>query len=96
MICKNRWIGLKKAIKDKERIIIYGDYDVDGVTGTAILVLILQELGAEISYRLPNRQGEGYGLNINTINELKLVDTKIINYCGLRNFVLKRWLCEYG
>jgi single-stranded-DNA-specific exonuclease len=69
---------IKKAIKDKERIIIYGDYDVDGVTGTAILVLILQELGAEISYRLPNRQGEGYGLNINMINELKLVDTKLL------------------
>ncbi len=69
---------IKKAITEGERIIIYGDYDVDGVTGTAILVLILQELGANISYRLPNRQGDGYGLNPATITEIKAVDTKLL------------------
>jgi single-stranded-DNA-specific exonuclease len=69
---------IKQAIKNQERIIIYGDYDVDGVTGTAIMVLILQQIGAQISYRLPNRQGDGYGLNANVINEMKQVDTKLL------------------
>lgn len=67
-----------KAIKEEERIIIYGDYDVDGVTGTAIMVLILEELGAKISYRLPNRQGDGYGLNNNVITEIQEVGTKLL------------------
>lgn len=69
---------IKKAIKDQERIMIYGDYDVDGVTGTAIMVLALQELGAEVSYRLPNRQGDGYGLNPSVINEIKEVGTGLL------------------
>jgi single-stranded-DNA-specific exonuclease len=69
---------IKKAVENKERIMIYGDYDVDGVTGTAIMVLVLQEIGAEVSYRLPNRQGDGYGLNAKVINEMHEVDTKLL------------------
>ena len=69
---------VQRAIKNGERIIIFGDYDVDGVTGTAIMVLILQKLGANVSYRLPNRMGDGYGLNANVIEECKEVDTGLL------------------
>ena len=51
-----------KAVKKKERIIIYGDYDVDGITGTAILYQILKEVGAKVIPILPDRN-TGYGLN---------------------------------
>jgi single-stranded-DNA-specific exonuclease len=54
---------IHRAIRDRKRICIYGDYDVDGVTGTAILWQCLKLLGAETSYYIPNRVDEGYGLN---------------------------------
>ena len=46
---------------------VYGDYDVDGVTGTAILFLCLKMLGADVSYYVPHRIEEGYGLNSEAI-----------------------------
>jgi single-stranded-DNA-specific exonuclease len=51
------------AIRDKRRIVIYGDYDADGMTGTAILIICLRLLGADVSYYVPNRLEEGYGLS---------------------------------
>lgn len=58
--------------KSNEEIVIYGDYDVDGVTSTSILYMFLKEQGYKVSYYIPNRQAEGYGLNkaaIKQINE---------------------------
>jgi single-stranded-DNA-specific exonuclease len=54
---------LHQAIRDGRRITIYGDYDADGVTATAILLLCLKQLGAKADYYIPNRIDEGYGLN---------------------------------
>ncbi|HLN63508.1 MAG TPA: single-stranded-DNA-specific exonuclease RecJ, partial [Symbiobacteriaceae bacterium] len=51
-------------------IMVYGDYDVDGVTGTTILVLALRALGASVSYYIPNRFSEGYGLNVGALEEI--------------------------
>lgn len=51
----------KKAIDTKEKIMIFGDYDVDGVSGTAILVDFLQLVGANVHYTLPHREKDGYG-----------------------------------
>jgi single-stranded-DNA-specific exonuclease len=51
------------AIDARQRIVIYGDYDVDGMSGTAILYTCLKLLGAEVSYYVPHRVDEGYGLN---------------------------------
>ncbi len=51
------------AISNEERILIYGDYDADGVTSTALLIRALRELGADCSYYIPNRFHEGYGPN---------------------------------
>lgn len=59
-----------KAIIDKRRICVYGDYDVDGVTGTSILLRVLGKLGASVESHVPHRQSEGYGLNAERIREL--------------------------
>ncbi|CAN5341770.1 single-stranded-DNA-specific exonuclease RecJ [soil metagenome] len=52
-----------KAIRDKEKICIFGDYDADGVTGTAILVSLIERLGGSAEFYIPHRMEEGYGLN---------------------------------
>ncbi|MCK4403888.1 MAG: single-stranded-DNA-specific exonuclease RecJ [candidate division Zixibacteria bacterium] len=52
-----------RALKEKEKIMIFGDYDVDGITSTSLLFLVLNKLGAEVNYYLPNRLIEGYGLS---------------------------------
>ncbi len=54
---------VKRAIRDGERVVVYGDYDVDGTTGTSLLLKILGEIGARVSYYIPNRLKEGYGLS---------------------------------
>ena len=55
------------AVEAHQRIVIYGDYDVDGMSGTAILYLCLKLLGAEVSYYVPHRVDEGYGLNCEAV-----------------------------
>jgi single-stranded-DNA-specific exonuclease len=59
------------AIVRHERIAVYGDYDVDGVTATALLTQVLVSLGAEMIPYIPNRFEEGYGLNVQAVHELK-------------------------
>lgn len=54
---------INQALDKKERILVYGDYDADGVTSTSILVSALRELGAEVGWYIPNRFTEGYGPN---------------------------------
>lgn len=61
---------LHRAIQTKQRICIYGDYDVDGTTGTAILLGLLQRLGANVEEYIPLRLEEGYGLNSEALRQL--------------------------
>ncbi len=61
---------LHAAAANRRRIVVYGDYDVDGMTGTAILWLCLKLLGAEVRYYIPNRIDEGYGLNSEAVRAL--------------------------
>lgn len=58
------------AVRDKKKIVIYGDYDADGMTGTAILIICLRLLGADVSYYVPNRLEEGYGLSDEALKTL--------------------------
>jgi single-stranded-DNA-specific exonuclease len=51
------------ALRDNQKMMIFGDYDVDGITATSLLFLVLNRLGADVSYYLPNRLIEGYGLS---------------------------------
>lgn len=55
------------AIKKKEKILVFGDYDVDGITSTSLLLVALLPLGAAINYYLPNREKEGYGLSVSVV-----------------------------
>lgn len=66
-----------KAIEKSQRIMIFGDYDVDGITGTAILMRALRKLGANVSYRLPHRIEDGYGLREKFIREFAKLDVKL-------------------
>jgi len=59
---------LSKAIDEKEKILIYGDYDVDGTTATALLLLFLKKLGAEVDFYVNDRKTEGYGVGLTGIN----------------------------
>ncbi|MFC1632286.1 single-stranded-DNA-specific exonuclease RecJ [Candidatus Omnitrophota bacterium] len=54
---------IKKAIAKHEKIMVWGDYDIDGITSVALLTLVLKKLGARVTHYLPNRLEEGYGLN---------------------------------
>ncbi len=69
---------VQKAIREHERITIYGDYDVDGVTSVCTLYLYLKSKGADVGYYIPNRAGEGYGVSIPAIESLKENGTKLI------------------
>jgi single-stranded-DNA-specific exonuclease len=59
------------GLRQNEKIMIYGDYDVDGITATALLFLVFNRLGAQVDYYLPNRLTEGYGLSEDGIMEAK-------------------------
>ncbi len=59
-----------KAIKEKEKIIIYGDYDVDGITSITVLKSFLEERGVQVEAYIPNRLEEGYGLNKPAIEKI--------------------------
>ena len=59
-----------KAIENQEKVIIYGDYDVDGITSTTVLKKFFKDLGLEVSYYIPNRLNEGYGLNKKAIDNI--------------------------
>lgn len=69
---------IRQAIADGENILIYGDYDADGVSSTSIMIHTLQRLGAEFSYYIPNRFHEGYGLNKPALQLAKEHDVSLI------------------
>jgi single-stranded-DNA-specific exonuclease len=78
---------IRIAVEKEEPIAIYGDYDVDGVTSTALLVEMLTLLNANVRGYIPNRFEEGYGLNNNALDELKANGVKLVITvdCGIRS-----------
>ncbi len=62
---------IQEAIDRKENVVIYGDYDVDGITSSAILYKFLKGLGLNVSYYIPNRVDEGYGINILALQKIR-------------------------
>jgi single-stranded-DNA-specific exonuclease len=78
---------LQQAVEGQEPIAVYGDYDVDGVTGTALLTLALQSLGANVRAYIPNRFDEGYGLNVEALDSLLAEGVRLIITvdCGIRS-----------
>lgn len=69
---------LIRAIANKEKVLIYGDYDADGITSVVILYRFLKELNSEVSYYIPDRVEEGYGLKNPLIDHFKNKDIKLI------------------
>lgn len=78
---------IQAAIEQGELIVIYGDYDADGVTATALLSQVLLHLGANVRPYIPNRFEEGYGLNMEALERLSQEDCKLIITvdCGIRS-----------
>ena len=62
---------IQKAINENEIITVYGDYDADGVTSCSVLVKCLVSLGGNVNYYIPERETEGYGINLNSIDVIK-------------------------
>src|SRR5687767_12463851 len=78
---------IQYALEHQEPIAIYGDYDVDGVTATALLVQALEGLGANVRGYIPNRFDEGYGLNKDALEALQADGVKLVISvdCGIRS-----------
>ncbi len=67
-----------EAIQNREKITIYGDYDVDGITASSLLYMFLKEQGALVDVYIPKREDEGYGLNIDALQKLFSMGTKLL------------------
>jgi single-stranded-DNA-specific exonuclease len=78
---------LVKAINEHHEIAVYGDYDVDGISGAALLVQVLRSLGGKVQVYIPDRFTEGYGLNIPAVDHLKGLGVQLIVTvdCGIRS-----------
>lgn len=78
---------LESAIHNGEQVVVYGDYDADGVTATALLVQSLQSLGGQARDYIPDRFEEGYGLNVQALRNLKESGAKVVVSvdCGIRS-----------
>jgi single-stranded-DNA-specific exonuclease len=69
---------IRRHIDAGRRITVHGDYDVDGVCSSAVLVRALRRLGADVDWYLPDRQSDGYGLNVDTVARLAARGTKLL------------------
>ena len=78
---------LRRAIQQREPVAVYGDYDVDGVTATALLVQTLAALGADARPYIPDRVDEGYGLHVEALKKLKDAGARVVVTvdCGIRS-----------
>ena len=69
---------ISRALDGFEKIAVYGDYDADGVTATAMLYSYLESCGGDVIYYIPEREGEGYGLNLGAVDALRAQGVKLI------------------
>ena len=75
---------IRDSIARGEEIVVFGDYDVDGVTATAILMTYLRKQGARVTFYIPDRHGEGYGLNMDAIGKIASRSKLLITVdCGI-------------
>lgn len=89
---------IQKAVQGKEKILIYGDYDVDGITSIALLFFILCKMGACVETFIPNRLEEGYGLNLRAVElaREKGVSLLITVDCGINSLKEVEYANECG
>ena len=81
--------ALHEAIVEQRKIYVYGDYDADGMTSTAILVRCIKLLGGKVAYYVPNRLDDGYGLNRDTVEKLHQRGAELIVTvdCGINSLI---------
>jgi single-stranded-DNA-specific exonuclease len=79
--------AIQQAVAAGTPVTVYGDYDVDGVTATALLVRVLERLGARVEFFIPNRFNDGYGLHLECVQELAARGPRLIVTvdCGVRS-----------
>jgi single-stranded-DNA-specific exonuclease len=87
-----------KSVSDQEKVLIWGDYDVDGTTGTVLLRKVLHRLGVQTGFHIPNRFTEGYGINIPALERAKADGFSLVISvdCGIRSFEPLEWAKENG
>ena len=87
---------IDQAIRSREKIVVYGDYDVDGITATAILWHAITLLGGDVDYYIPKRLEEGYGLNSEALKQLADAGAKLIVSvdCGITAIDEAKSLCN--
>lgn len=69
---------INQSVENGERIIVFGDYDVDGISAAAIVFQVLKKIGAQVSYRIPHRVNDGYGLTEKFIEDFQNNDVKLL------------------
>ena len=89
---------IQKAIEVGEKILVWGDYDVDGTTGTVVLRKAIEILGGESGFHVPHRFKEGYGINIPALEKAKERGYKVVISvdCGITSFAPIAWAKENG
>ncbi len=89
---------LLEAIQAGEKIVVYGDYDVDGVTASVIMIQLLRKLGADVESFIPDRFDDGYGLNMHRVRELaeKGCNLLVTVDCGIRSVAETQLAHELG
>lgn len=89
---------IKQAVAGREKITVYGDYDVDGITGVSILWQLLTLLGADVDYYIPHRIDEGYGLNTDAIRSIAEAGTQVVVTvdCGVTALESAKLAAELG
>jgi single-stranded-DNA-specific exonuclease len=89
---------IARAVRDREKIVIYGDYDVDGITATAILWHAIRTLGGVADFYIPHRIEEGYGLNAEAIEQICGDGARLIISvdCGVTAVEQVKVACERG
>lgn len=89
---------IEQAIKAKQLVAVYGDYDIDGVTSTTLMMEVLEMHGLKPIAYIPNRYDEGYGINLEALGKLKEqgVDLVISVDCGITSAAEAKWTKENG
>ena len=89
---------LNKAIDAQEKIFVWGDYDVDGITSTAIVVTALKKLGASFEYKVPHRMEDGYDIKVHSVDEALYRKAQLLMSvdCGIVAFETAEYAKQKG
>lgn len=91
-------VRISKAIDAHEKIFVWGDYDVDGITSTAIVVFALQKMGANLEYKVPHRIEDGYDIKVNSVDEAIYRNAQLLISvdCGILAFETAEYASKCG